>query len=376
MRVIQVIHGVHNSSAGPSYSVERLAHWLAVLGHKSEVLSIAPPPTAWPGRARLRVFGNAVAVRSGVSISLLRECRRLAASQTILHDHSIWRFTNLFPLAVSGDSGARIFCSPRGSFSPWSMANKRWRKWPFWLALQRPALERVHCFHATGEQEAEYIRQLGFTQPIAVIANGVELPAPACVERRNEVLFLGRIAQEKGLDLLLPAWQELAGRFPGWRLRIVGPIDSAHAEAMRALADRLGMQRCEFTGELRGVAKAEAFWRARLFVLPSYSENFGMVVAEALAHGVPVITTTRTPWSDLAATGCGWCVEPELSAVKQAMYTALSLPSSHLESMGLVGRERIRSDYGWDGLARSMFEAYAWVQDGARGVRPACVRVD
>jgi glycosyltransferase involved in cell wall biosynthesis len=256
------------------------------------------------------------------------------------------------------------------------MANKRWRKFPFWLSLQRPALERVHCFHATGEQEAGYIRQLGFRQPIAIIANGVDLPPSASVERRNEVLFLGRIAREKGLDLLLPAWQHIAARFPGWRLRIVGPLDGAHAAEMRALAARLGVRECEFAGELRGERKAEAFARARLFVLPSYSENFGMVVAEALAHGVPAITTTRTPWSELAERGSGWCIEPTPDALTNALSVALSLPPGSLETMGGRGRAWIRSDYAWETLARCMVETYMWLQNGATGSRPGHVLVD
>jgi glycosyltransferase involved in cell wall biosynthesis len=370
MRITQVIHGVHNTSAGSHYSVTQLAHSLAAHGHACEVLSPGPAPARWDGTARLTLYDTPFVRNTGLAFGLIGECRRRAGQRVILHNHGVWRLTNLFPLAVPKDARARIVCSPRGTFASWCMNHKSTRKVPFWTLLQRPALERVHCFHATAEPEAEDIRRLGFRQPIAIIPNGVDVPSLPATERQNNLVFLGRIAQEKGIDMLLKAWRELAAEFPHWRLRIAGPLTSAHAADMQALARSLELPRCEFIGELRGAAKTAELAAARLFVLPSHTENFGVVVAEALAHGVPVVTTTGTPWSELEDRRCGWRVPPERAALTIGLRKALSHAPSELASMGAAGREWVSTVYRWDAVTDRMVRTYEWLLSDERGTAP------
>jgi glycosyltransferase involved in cell wall biosynthesis len=374
MRICQVIHGIHDSSAGPSYSVAGLAHALAAQGHDSEILSLGAPPVEWNGAARLRLHDEAFAHATGLAFGLIRECRRRALRGDVLHNHGVWRPTNLFPLAVARGSRARMVCSPRGAFSAWSMESKALMKRPFWALLQRPALERVHGFHATAEPEAADIRRLGFRQPIAVIPNGIEVPRLGRRARRNEVLFLGRIAREKGLDQLLPAWREVAGHHREWKLRIAGPLEGSYAAEIQALARRLGLGgRCEFLGELCGEDKAAALASARIFVLPSYTENFGVAVAEALAHAVPVITTTGTPWTSIEERRCGWRVAPNGAALAVALRKALSSSPEALEAMGEAGRAWIARDFGWDAIGELMACTYEWLLAGAKGAAPRCI---
>src|SRR3970040_655460 len=107
MRVVQIINRIQ-SSAGSSYAVTRLAHWLSANGHDSEVLSVAPAPAKWEGGARLRLDDRAFARGTGLGFGLLRECRKLADEAVILHNHGAWRLTNLFPLGVGRSARARI----------------------------------------------------------------------------------------------------------------------------------------------------------------------------------------------------------------------------------------------------------------------------
>ena len=193
------------------------------------------------------------------------------------------------------------------------------------------------------------------------------LPA---TERRNQLVFLGRIAKEKGIDMLLDAWRELALEFPQWHLRIAGPLTSAHAADMQRLASTLDLPRCEFIGELRDAAKTAELAAARLFVLPSHTENFGIVVAEALAHGVPVVTTTGTPWTELEARGCGWRVAPERAALTAGLRAALLRTPSELASMGAAGRKWVTSVYRWDAVAERMLSTYEWLLAGERRKAP------
>src|SRR5262249_18492865 len=156
------------------------------------------------------------------------------------------------------------------------------------------------AFHATSEAELAETRALGLTQPVHVVPNGVAITDLCLVHERQPqartILSLSRIHPKKGLPLLLRAWAALADRRPQWRLGIAGPDELSHLAELKALAHDLGAPRVRFLEPLYGSEKQAALQNADVFVLPSHNENFGLVVAEALAAGTPVIATTGTPW--------------------------------------------------------------------------------
>ena len=129
-----------------------------------------------------------------------------------------------------------------------------------------------------------------------------------------------------------------------------------------------------FLGPVHGDDKWELLKKARIFILPSYSENFGLVVVEALACGVPVITTKGTPWSDLVTEGCGWWIDVGEQSMEETLKKTLSLPIDRLTSMGKNGRSLVESKYVINVMASKMREVYAWVAKG--GPAPDCIRFD
>ncbi|SUS07994.1 Glycosyl transferase, group 1 (fragment) [uncultured Defluviicoccus sp.] len=246
----------------------------------------------------------------------------------------------------------------------------------WWLLGQRLTLTRADCFHATAESEYEDIRRLGFRQPVAIIPNGIDIPAlPYSGSRRSDrrtLLFVSRVNPKKGVDTLLTAWGALAARYPEWDLAIVGPSDPpGYLDEMKALATRLGLVRVSFVDPLYGSAKSEAYWNADVFVLPTHSENFGLVIGEALAHGCPAITTREAPWAGLEAERCGWWIEDSLGALTAALDHAMSLDRDALAEMGARGRVWMERDFGWDGIAQQMASVYSWLL--GRGDRPTCI---
>jgi glycosyltransferase involved in cell wall biosynthesis len=312
--------------------------------------------------------------RFGFSPALSREIKARAGRSAIIHNHGLWMYPNMVAGRRIAGAHAKLVHSPRGMLSPWALNYSRRKKRLAWWCGQRHSLRAAHCLHATAESEAEDIRRVGLLQPIAVIPNGIDLPAIADRGPPRDVrrlLFLSRIHPKKGVDSLLRVWRRVQREAPAWELVIAGPDERGHLEAMRRLANELGLERVSFPGPVFGEHKSALYSGSELFILPTHSENFGLVVAEALAHGVPVITTRNAPWQDLAAHRCGWWVADEDEALLRALREAVALPPPELRAMGERGRIWMERDFGWDNVARQMIGVYAWLC--GRGDRPACL---
>lgn len=373
LTIFQVLQGIDNPSAGPTYSVGCLSHYLVRRQHDVTVVAMGNAPKTWPYKSSLQTFGGVVARLGLAPPEAFRYVRRAMLRQLgIIHGHGVWRAANLFPLIIDSKTPIKIVWSPRGMFSPWSWNYKGAIKKPFWYVLQKPALDRVHCFHATALSEVEDIRRLGFRQPISLIPNGVEVPhLPELPRQGKTIVFLSRIHEVKGLHLLIPAWQKIAQEFPDWELLIAGKIDSSYGRRIVTMVQERNVPRIRFLGEVLGSDKATLLASARLFVLPTFTENFGVAIAEALAHATPVITTTQTPWVDLEHRGCGWCINPTEPDLIIAFRSAMSLSNGRLEEMGKAGRAWIEDSYAWEKLAKMFEELYAWLLYG--GQKPSFV---
>lgn len=377
MRIVQIVGSVHNLSAGPSYSIARLADELYRAGHDVSVLTPGARPDTWPYRVPLAASTGWLDNHLGISAHFVREVRRQAELAGILHGNGIWRFANnVFPLVLAGNAPAKVVCSPRGSMSVWSMRYKGIVKQPFWRFIQKPALQRCHCFHATSIDEYGQVRSLGLRAPVAIIPNGVDIPdLVAGAPRKRQVVFLGRINPVKGVDMLIRAWPGISELHPDWELVVAGPLKDDYGRTMQKLAaTACGNGTIRFAGEVLGAEKTDLLAGASLFVLPSHSENFGMVIAEALAHGLPVVTTTGTPWAELVDHNCGWHVPPEQLSIATALQDAMSRPLEELHAMGERGRCWVQQDYSWDTVANMMLSTYSWLL--AKGSRPGFVISD
>ena len=217
---------------------------------------------------------------------------------------------------------------------------------------------------------------MGFNQPVAIIPNGIHIPELIHAERSRvrTLLYLGRIHPIKGLENLLPAWAAVQDKFPEWRLQIVGPDSGGHLAELQALATRLNLERIAFTGPLTGSEKQKAYANADLYVLPTYSENFGMTVAESLAAGTPAIVTKGAPWQSLDEKQAGRWIDTGKDALIACLEEMLDKSRAELDLMGLNGRNWMMSDYSWETVASMMKAAYDWVL--TQGPQPAYLHCD
>lgn len=303
----------------------------------------------------------------GAELRSLLPCLRTS----IVHQHGLWQYPSIACADRQRHLGFRRVVSPHGMLHPWAVRVRSSRKRVAWLAYERRSAVEADVFHATAAAEAGYIRDQGLRQPIAVIPHGVDVPdAPPDGPRAGNrtALFLSRLHPGKRVEDLLAAWGRVRPR--SWSLVIAGPDDAGHRAALEPLARDAG-DGVRFVGPAHHDAKERLFREADLFILPSLSENFGLVVAEALAHGVPVITTTGTPWRQLPARGCGWWIAPGVDPLAAALREAVGMSPETLAAMGHRGWEYARSELTWDRVAMQYEALYGWLSGG--GTMPSFV---
>lgn len=258
--------------------------------------------------------------------------------------------------------------SLRGGLLPGAMALKAKRKQLYYNLFTRSILSNASAVHVTSNAERTCAEALGIKSRITVIPNGA-MPLPndqvdskhllpqiqSLLPEQKLVLFLGRIEPIKGLDILLQSWADvmnLCDRDHAM-LALAGPDYRGYAKQLKKLTRKLNItDRVIFTGILDDKAKWAAYQRADLFVLPSYSENFGLTVTEALACGTPVITTTGTPWKELEKINAGRCVPPDKKALTEAICELLTASNDQRQAMGERGQAHIIKNYSWDLTAR------------------------
>jgi len=381
MRIIHTIPAISEEASGGNYVALRLCESLIAQGQDLTIAALDWSPMPSPP-AFLKTFALGTGPhRLGRSPDMKRWLREQAKNgkTALFHNHSLWMMPNVYPGQVARRYNIPLVLSPHGTLSEWAMQSGSPLKRVLWPFLQRPALSAVTCFHATAQSEYEDIRCMGFRQPVAIIPNGVDIPdlLPKNQGDFRTLLFLGRIHPIKGLDMLLPVWAAVQDRFPEWKLRIVGPDNGGYLSQMRRLAAELGLERVEFAGPLFGAEKLRAYQEADLFVLPTYSENFGIAVAEALAAGTPAIVTKGAPWEGLESHGCGWWIDIGVEALVACLEDALSRSTDELNEMGLRGRTWMEAEYSWNEIGRKMLATYNWLLTGkVLTVRPKWVFLD
>lgn len=376
MKVLFTIAGLQPEHGGPSHSVPALAEALSRAGTAVEIFTQDYGPT-WkpplPPAAEL-VTTNFVDISSPLARRLqwsprfkqVLRARAQSSGAEIIHDTGLWLLTNHAAAQVARTAQLPLIISPRGMLTEWSLQFKGWKKKLAWQLYQQRDVRSAQVLHATSTAEAEGFRALGLPQPIAVIPNGVALldsPKSNVQSPKSEIrtlLFLSRIHPKKGLLDLVTAWGRI--RPSGWRMVIAGGDEGGHLQELKAEIGKLKLEKdFEFTGPVEGAAKWELYRNADLFVLPSHSENFGIVVAEALACGVPVIASQGTPWEDLVTHRCGWWPEIGSEPLAAALREALARTDEERREMGARGRELVQAKYGWPGMAAKMIEVYRWM---------------
>ncbi|HUR59841.1 MAG TPA: glycosyltransferase [Opitutaceae bacterium] len=370
MKLCHIVPSVEEQYGGPSKSVRSLCGALATVGHTVDLFAThleAPRDGTVQSAGALRTtlfkrdWPGRICPSAGLRAALE------PADAAVFQHHSVWLRTLHYAHEAARRHHAPLVISPRGMLSRWAWRHHSWRK-AFARQLVHPgAFEGAAGWHATSSEEANDIRSLGFNQPVCVAPNGVESPTDAelaaakslweetcpAVTRQPVALFYSRLHRKKRVLELIDLWLEQAPA--DWLLCIVGIPQDYTPESLEQYVQRLsGRGRVV---AFSGAGRPPPYAIASLFVLPSHTENVGLVIAEAMASGVPVLVTDSTPWSGVQREQVGWCVPWEEYARTLRIATAES--AEQLRARGQRAREWVLRGFSWRRSAEQLNEFYA-----------------
>ncbi|HZX31375.1 MAG TPA: glycosyltransferase [Rhodocyclaceae bacterium] len=382
MKVLHVVPSYYPATywGGPIFSVYALNNALACL--PGVELTVLTTDSAGP-RPSQRVNPEGVAglypnqevamtrrlAGSSISFQLLWKLPGLLRRADIVHLTATYSFPTLPTMLLCRLFDKPLVWSPRGAIQDaheWEgVRRRRLKRW--WERVCNALLwKRGAVAHTTSERE-RVATQLRIPHARAVIIpNGVHVPETVPVREwlpqgRLRLMYLGRIAPKKGLENLLEAVALLDREDLG--LTIYGTGEPEYVAELNALAERQNFAdgRVRFAGHVDGAAKEAAFAEADLCVVPSHTENFCMVAAEALAHGIPVIASRGTPWEAVEAKECGLWVDNSPQELARAIERAGQMD---LAAMGARGRAWMQREFSWDAVAADMMSVYRSILAG------------
>lgn len=383
--VLRVLHVTPYYAPAWSYggvveAVFQLTHCLARAGAEVRVLTTDAngesqrlPPEACEADARGTGIDTVYCRRRAAASAATAMLARLPAMirwSDLVHLHAVYSFPTIPTLAYARILGRPVVWTPRGALQRWHGSRRVGLK-SIWEKICGAAAPRRMALHLTSDQEAS--ESSGRFPAVArmILPNGVEIPkqvARSESEGKLRVGFIGRIDPKKGIENLLDACAILAARgAPTFSLAIAG--SGAREYQDRIAARAAACPGVAMSGEVHGEEKERWFASQDVVVVPSYTENFANVIAEALARAVPVVASRGTPWAALETQGCGLWVPNDPASLAAAIERIAVMP---LAEMGACGRAWMIDRYSWERCARDMIRSYEELL-GIQGVADAPV---
>ena len=386
MNILHVVVSVGKKSGGLGPAVLGLAQAQRDLGVQTtiwcldfgdEALEVAGD---WGLADSIVVWERSGPAQLGFSRNVLGAALSNAGSRyDLIHQHGIW-----LGISYIVNQWRRKFSRPtvvaaHGALDGYARRRSRFKKWLAWQLYENENMRSAVCLQALAMSEAWCFREVGLSNPVAVIPNGVPehwLKSQGDGDKfryqfgiptdKRMLLFLSRIERKKGLPMLIEAISHMRDQFNNWLLVIAGPNERGHQYEIERLIDRLNVgEMIQFVGPLYGSDKLNAFAAADLFVLPTYSEGAPVAVLEALGAGVPVLTTRGAPCEDLVKYKCGWWVEVSVNGIQEALMDAFQRSASELRAMGQNGISLVMDKYTWPVVARQTPDLYLWLLGNA-----------
>ena len=346
---------------GPAMSTASSIRGIKALGHIAEIVCSAPyqeesvDKTILLHKVRFSPYHPFLTQRA---LQQLREF-------DLYHIQGCWLYGGHVLSAFARKTRKPYVITLRGMLYPQALLKGAWKKrFALWL-YQANDLKHAACIQATCQEEADYYRQLGFRNPVAVIPNAFELPSelpqPVLQDGIFRIGYLGRIHPRKHIERLLHVLATDVMRQRAAELLIIGSGDQEYEKFLRKEAGRLQLNNVRFVGFLQGAKKREALRTLSVLAVPSDFENFGNIIPEALVQGIPVVASLGTPWQELEEFQCGrWCSN-DVETLTEKLNELACLSPAERSAMGVRGQQLLKERYELSKIAAKLEAMYQWL---------------
>jgi len=387
LKVLQVVPSVSPVRGGATTAVLELVRSLLQQGIETEIITTnddGPGVLGVPLFQRLEFEGLPVTFfprwspplrglsEFGISIDHTRWLAQHLPQYDLLEIHATFSYVCTAAGYVARHQRRPYLICPHGQFSPWVIQQKTRKKRLYNRLFEQANFREVSAIHCTTIAEAENVRAFGITAPTFNIPLGVTVAEPMAnaadrlrqayqiPDDRTVILFLSRFHPKKRPDFLLSILPQLANT--NFHLLLAGDGDPDYRASLEQQIQQMGLRdRVTLPGFLTGDDKALALYGSDLFVLPSYGENFGIAVAEAMAAGLPVMVTPAVEIADdIAAQGAGWVIPGTAEAWTAALWEALTAPLER-QRRGQQGQHFAQAHYNWTTIGQALVNAYETV---------------
>lgn len=378
MKILHVIQNIDTKYGGPASVIIGMNLAQNNIKHSTEIWTLKYKKQE-QNHSNIKInYYNAYFTPILFSFDLYNKLIRRIHEFDIIHIHGLYRFPVSVAAWQSRKANVPYIITPHGALDPFLYKQSRFGKWavPLKRLYERlidiPNLNHASAIHYTSRDEAKRSAFCGLKARPVIIPNGIDwssfenLPAKGSFRNRirlNEntplVLFLGRINFVKGLDLLIPAFSQVLKEKPRARLALVGPDNEGYGRKVRQWCRELGIEdKVFFVDHLGPDEVRQAYVDADVFVLPSYTESFGMTVVEAMASACPVIISEKVNiWREVQADKAGLVTGLEPLLIADAICHLLT-NKKEAEFMGLRGRRSAKERYNWPRIVEQLTQVY------------------
>ncbi|RUS94995.1 glycosyl transferase [Dulcicalothrix desertica PCC 7102] len=384
MKILQIVPSISLIYGGPSQMVLGLAP--ALVKHGAEVTILTTDSNGDTGQKPLDVPLQQPIKRDGYeiiyfrcvpfrrykfSLSLLKWLNEHAHEYDVAHLHALFSPVTSAAAAICRQNKLPYILRPLGTLDPADLRKKKYLKKIYAAFLERSNIAGASALHFTSNQEAKVSERFGVKTRDIILPLGVtpsanqseeNIRAKYCIsENVPIILFMSRIDPKKGLDLLIPALERIQAQGLNFHFILAGtnPQDPNYETSIRTQLENSPLhQHTTITGFVTGASKSALLEASDIFVLPSYYENFGIAVAEAMVAGRPVVISDQVHiWHEIYNSQSGWVSKTEINSLTEAIIQALQNPQERIKR-GANAKECALNSFSWDAIGHQMVEYY------------------
>lgn len=380
MKILHAIASVDLRAGGPIEAIQQISQVLVRQGHRIDVACLDDPDSNWLTAFPFQTFALGPGITGyNYSQRFVPWLRQHAPSYDCVIVHGIWQYHSFGTWRALHRTQVPYFVYPHGMLDPWfkrSYPLKHLKKWLYWPWAEYRVLRDARAVLFTCEQEKILARQSFWLYRCNQVVVNFGTAAPAGdpgtqrqiflkqfphLRQKRCLVFMGRIHVKKGCDLLIEAFARVAGQDDSLHLVMAGPDQTGWQADLQAIANQLGIaDKITWTGMLQGDLKWGAFYAAEALVLPSHQENFGIVVAEAMACGVPVLISNQVNiWREIEADGAGLVARDDRAGTLELLQRWQALSPEEQQGMGTRARQSFKHRFEIHQATQSLLDVLA-----------------